>query len=100
MLFYKFTPLPQTSVPSTPQIKEVMAYRRRSYSTVRRKLRLGLYEVYLDGDERMIIFASVKADERDRSPKVHQLILEESGRQAQASRPHETVAPLASRPVE
>ena len=44
MLFYKFTPLPPNFDPVDATVKEVMAYRRESYSTVRRKLRLGLYE--------------------------------------------------------
>jgi hypothetical protein len=98
-LFYKFIPLPPNFDPVDATVKEVMAYRRESYSTVRRKLRLGLYESYLDGDRRMIIFASVKADREQSIAKGPQLIPENPAVKRNRGRPRKTVAPLASRPV-
>ena len=86
-MFYKFTPLPPNFDPVDASVQEVMAYRRESYSTVRRKLRLELYESYLDGDRRMIIFASVKADRERSIAKGPQLIPENPAVIAQSRRP-------------
>lgn len=39
-----------------------MRYRRESRAIVQRKVRQGIYQSYSNGDRRMIVFASVKAD--------------------------------------
>jgi hypothetical protein len=59
---YKFIPLPLDFNPVDATVKEVMAYRRESRSTVWRKMRAGVYASYRDGDTRKIIFESVKRD--------------------------------------
>jgi hypothetical protein len=95
-----FTWLPPDFDPVDATVKEVMAYRRESYSTVRRKLRVGRYQSYLDGDRRMIIFSSVKA-ERERSiSKGPQLAPDNPVIKRKRGRPRKAVDPLASRPAE
>jgi hypothetical protein len=95
-----FTWLPSDFDPVDATVKEVMAYRRESYSTVRRKLRLGVYESYLDGDRRMIIFASVKEDRERSISKGRQLASDNPIIKRKRGRPPKTVDPLTSRPAE
>ena len=59
---YKFLPLPPEFDPVDATVDEVAAYRRESRWTAFRKIREDIYESYLDGRVRKIIFASVKAD--------------------------------------
>jgi hypothetical protein len=59
---YRFEPLPSGFDPLDCTIDECAAYRRESRWTVHKKIREGVYESYLDGRIRKIIFASVKAD--------------------------------------
>jgi hypothetical protein len=63
---YRFLSLPVGFDPLDATIDEVASYRRESRWTVHLKIRTGVYESYLDGRIRKIIFASVKAD-RERS---------------------------------
>ena len=63
---YRFLSLPPGFDPLDATIDEVASYRRESRWTVHLKIRTGVYESYLDGRIRKIIFASVKAD-RERS---------------------------------
>jgi hypothetical protein len=59
---YKFLPLPPDFAPLDATVDEVASFRKESRWTVHRKLRDGVYESYLDGRIRKIIFASVVAD--------------------------------------
>jgi hypothetical protein len=66
---YKFLPLPADFDPVDATVDEVASYRRESRWTVHKKIRTGVYQSYLDGRIRKVIFASVKADrERAMSP--------------------------------
>jgi hypothetical protein len=67
---FKFLPLPPNFDPLDATIDEVASFRRESRWTVHQKLNAGIYESYLDGRIRKIIFASVKAD-RERAMKAH-----------------------------
>ena len=62
MSTYKFLPLPSGFDPIDATVDEVASFRRESRWTVHNKIRDGVYESYLDGRIRKIIFASVKAD--------------------------------------
>jgi hypothetical protein len=53
-------PLPPNFDPIDATVAEVMSYRRESRWEVHRKIRERVYESYLDGRIRKIIFASVK----------------------------------------
>jgi hypothetical protein len=57
--------LPNDFEPLDCTVAEASAFRRESIWTTFRKIREGVYESYLDGRVRKIVFASVKAD-RDR----------------------------------
>jgi hypothetical protein len=59
---YRFEPLPSGFDPLDCTIDECAAYRRESRWTVHKKIREGVYESYLDGRIRKIIFASVRRD--------------------------------------
>jgi hypothetical protein len=59
---YKFLPLPPDFDPIDATVDEVACYRRESRWTVYKKIREGVYESYLDGRIRKIVFASVKSD--------------------------------------
>jgi hypothetical protein len=63
---FKFMPLPEGFNPIDATVDEVRAFRRESRWSVFEKLRTGVYQSYLDGRVRKIIFASVIAD-RERS---------------------------------
>ena len=54
---YQFQPLPADFCPVDATIDEVASYRRESRWTVHQKLRTGVYQSYLDGRIRKIIFA-------------------------------------------
>jgi hypothetical protein len=55
-------PLPPDFSPLDATVDEVASFRKESRWTVFQKLRRGVYESYLDGRVRKIIFASVLAD--------------------------------------
>jgi hypothetical protein len=57
--------LPRDFNPLDCTVAEASSFRRESIWTTFRKIREGIYESYLDGRVRKIVFASVKAD-RDR----------------------------------
>ena len=58
-----FIPLPRDFDPIDATIDEVASWRRgESRWTVHKKIREGVYQSYLDGRIRKIIFASVKRD--------------------------------------
>ncbi len=59
---YKFLPLPHDFDPIDATIDEVASWRRESRWTVHKKIRTGVYQSYLDGRIRKVVFASVKAD--------------------------------------
>jgi hypothetical protein len=58
----KFINLPADFDPIDATMIEVQSWRRESPWTVHAKIRNGVYESYLDGRIRKIIFASVKRD--------------------------------------
>ena len=66
---YRFLPLPPLFDPVDATVDEVASWRRESRWTVHKKIREGVYESYLDGRIRKILFASVKAD-RERAMSV------------------------------
>jgi hypothetical protein len=59
---YRFMPLPPGFCPVDATIEEVASFRREGRWTVHQKIRTGVYQSYLDGRIRKIIFASVLAD--------------------------------------
>jgi hypothetical protein len=59
---FKYLPLPSGFDPVDATVDEVASYRRESRWTVHQKVRTGVYESYLDGRIRKIVFASVKRD--------------------------------------
>ena len=61
-MVYKFLPLPPDFDPIDATVEEVASWRRESCWTVHKKIRERVYQSYLDGRVRKIIFASVKAD--------------------------------------
>jgi hypothetical protein len=58
----RYVDLPVGIAPPDLTIDEVAAYRRESRWTVHKKVREGVYQSYLDGRIRKVIFASVVAD--------------------------------------
>jgi hypothetical protein len=66
---YKFLPLPADFDPVDATVDEVSSYRRESRWTVHKKIREGVYQSYLDGRTRKILFDTVKAD-RERAVSV------------------------------
>jgi hypothetical protein len=58
----KWLNLPPDFNPIDATVDEVASWRRESRWTTHKKVREGVYESYLDGRIRKIIFASVKAD--------------------------------------
>jgi hypothetical protein len=58
--------LPPDFCPLDATREEVASFRRESLTTVNAKVRRGVYESYLDGRIRKIVFASVLRD-RDRA---------------------------------
>ena len=63
---YKFIPLPANFCPIDATVEEVASFRRKSIWTTFEKIRSGVYDAYLDGRVRKVVFASVLAD-RDRA---------------------------------
>ena len=63
---YKFIPLPANFCPVDATVEEVASFRRESIWTTFEKIRSGVYDAYLDGRVRKVVFASVLAD-RDRA---------------------------------
>jgi hypothetical protein len=59
---YHWVPLPPDFNPIDCTVDEVASYRRESRWTVHKKIRTGVYQSYLDGRIRKVVFASVKAD--------------------------------------
>ena len=59
---YRWVQLPDNFNPTDCTVDEAASYRRESRWTVHQKIREGLYQSYLDGRIRKIIFASVRAD--------------------------------------
>ena len=66
---FKFLPLPTDFDPVDATVDEVASWRRESRWTVHKKIREGVYQSYLDGRIRKILFATVKAD-RERAMSV------------------------------
>jgi hypothetical protein len=66
---FKFLPLPPDFDPVDATVDEVASYRHESRWTVHKKIREGVYQSYLDGRIRKILFATVKAD-RERAMSV------------------------------
>jgi hypothetical protein len=87
-----FRALPPGLEPPDLFVAEVASWRRESEWIVNKKIRDGVYESYLDGNRRKVVFASVVAD-RDRAvAKGSKLKL--AGRTERFGRPD---APSASR---
>jgi hypothetical protein len=63
---YRWVPLPPDFNPIDCTIDEAASWRRESRWTVHKKIRDGVYQSYLDGRIRKVVFASVKRD-RDRA---------------------------------
>jgi hypothetical protein len=87
---FKFLPLPENFCPTDATVDEVRAFRRESRWSVFEKIRTGVYESYLDGRVRKIIFASVIAD-RERTMA--------DGRDKQCANAMRTNAARAASPV-
>jgi hypothetical protein len=66
---YKYLPLPPDFDPVDATVDEVASWRRESRWTVHKKIRERVYQSYLDGRIRKILFATVKAD-RERAMSV------------------------------
>jgi hypothetical protein len=62
MSAYRWITLPDNFNPLNATVNEVASWQRESRWTVHKKIREGIYQSYLDGRIRKIIFASVKAD--------------------------------------
>jgi hypothetical protein len=82
---YPFLPLPPDFDPIDATADEVASYRRESRWTVHKKVREGVYQSYLDGRIRKIIFASVKAD-RERAMSAKLTAKRPPGRRCQTQR--------------
>jgi hypothetical protein len=59
---HKFLSLPADFNPVDCTVDEAASYRRESRWTVFKKIREGVYQSYLDGRVRKIVFSSVRAD--------------------------------------
>ncbi len=66
---YKFLSLPPDFDPVDATVDEVASWRRESRWTVHKKIREGVYQSYLDGRIRKVVFSSVRAD-RERAMSV------------------------------
>jgi hypothetical protein len=71
---YRWVALPPDFNPTDCTIAEAASFRRESRWMVHQKLNAGIYQSYLDGRIRKIIFASVKAD-RERAMKMGRGVL-------------------------
>jgi len=97
---YKYLPLPPDFDPVDATVDEVASWRRESRWTVHKKIRERVYQSYLDGRIRKILFATVKAD-RERAMSVKGGPEHEGPRRMQRRGPVDFVAsksPSPSRP--
>jgi hypothetical protein len=86
---YKFIPLPANFCPVDATVEEVASFRRESIWTTFEKIRSGVYDAYLDGRVRKVVFASVLADlgpGDSRRPRQEKRGSTEGARQSQAAR--------------